>query len=180
MDATVIHNIGFHHLIAASLENLGKRESEQVVAHMPEMQGLVGVGRGIFHHHERRILIGMLYAEIGSVHDVLKHRVPECRLDHQIKEPFYHVETVDSGLVLHKPVAYFSTHGFRTFACGLHPGEHNNRKVAFKLFLGCLRHNRSRINSDAVKLAYCAGHALRHDVVNRHNDIWFYIFCFNQ
>ena len=44
MDATVVDDIGFHHLVAVGRHDLRQRPSQEVVAHMTEMERLVGVG----------------------------------------------------------------------------------------------------------------------------------------
>ena len=41
----VVHNIGFHHAVAVGLYYAGQGPAQQVVAHMAQVQGLVGVGR---------------------------------------------------------------------------------------------------------------------------------------
>ena len=43
VNTTVVHNVGFHHFIAVCLHNLGKAPTKEVVAHMSEVQWLVGV-----------------------------------------------------------------------------------------------------------------------------------------
>ena len=58
VDTTVVYDVGFHHLVAVCLENFGEAETEEVVAHVPQVERLVGVGRRIFNHHERTILVG--------------------------------------------------------------------------------------------------------------------------
>ena len=43
VNATVVDDIGLHHLIAVSLHNLRERPSEEVIAHVSEVEWLVGV-----------------------------------------------------------------------------------------------------------------------------------------
>ena len=43
VDTTVVDNIRLHYLVSVSLHNLRQRPTEQVVAHMTEVQGLVGI-----------------------------------------------------------------------------------------------------------------------------------------
>ena len=62
MDASVVHDVGLYHLVAIGLHNLCQRPTQQVVADMSQVQGLVGVGRGIFYHHQGRIGICLLLA----------------------------------------------------------------------------------------------------------------------
>ena len=38
MYATVVDDVGFHHLVAVGLHDFGKAPSQQVVAHMPQVQ----------------------------------------------------------------------------------------------------------------------------------------------
>ena len=45
MDAAIVHDIGFHHAVAASLEDAGEGVAKQVVADMAKVEGFVGIGR---------------------------------------------------------------------------------------------------------------------------------------
>ena len=45
VDASVVDDIGLDDLVAVGLHDLGEAPSEQVVAHVSEMERLVGVGR---------------------------------------------------------------------------------------------------------------------------------------
>ena len=45
MDATVVDDIGLDHAVAIGLEDARQRPSEEVVAHVSQVEGLVGVGR---------------------------------------------------------------------------------------------------------------------------------------
>ena len=52
MDTTVVHDVGLHHLVTIGFHDLRQRPSEEVVTHMSEVQGLIGVGRRVLDHHE--------------------------------------------------------------------------------------------------------------------------------
>ncbi len=45
VDAAVVHEVGLDDPVAARLQNLRYRITEQVVADVPQVEGLVGVGR---------------------------------------------------------------------------------------------------------------------------------------
>ena len=43
--AAVVDNVGLDHTVTACFQYFGQRITEQVVAHVAQMQGFVGVGR---------------------------------------------------------------------------------------------------------------------------------------
>ncbi len=66
MDASVIDDIGLHNLITAGLQNLCQRIAQQIVAHMPKVERLIGIGRRIFNHHQRAAVGSIFQAIISS------------------------------------------------------------------------------------------------------------------
>ena len=52
MDTAVVHDVRLYHLVAIGFHNLCQRPSEEVVTHMSEVQGLIGVGRRVLDHYE--------------------------------------------------------------------------------------------------------------------------------
>ena len=52
VNTTVVDDIGFHYVPAVCLLNLSDRVAKQVIAHVTEVQRLVGVRRRVFYHHE--------------------------------------------------------------------------------------------------------------------------------
>ena len=76
MYATVVDDVGFHYLVSVGLHDFGKAPSQQVVAHMPQMQRFVGVGRRVFNHYQWRILCSLFHAEMFVGMDGVEQRNP--------------------------------------------------------------------------------------------------------
>ena len=45
VDTTVVHDVGLHHAVTVGRHNIGQRVAQEVVAHVSEVEGLIGVGR---------------------------------------------------------------------------------------------------------------------------------------
>ena len=168
MDAAVVDDIGLDNLVAACLEYLSQRESKEVVTDMAKVEGLVGVGGRIFDHHQRTFISDRDDAIIFSAGDMGKHLIPETRLNDQVKEALYHVETRHSWLVFHKPPAYSRTDSLGRLACSLHPRENDNSEVALKLLLCGLGYDVLRRSVNAVKFLYGTRNGLGNYAIYRH------------
>jgi hypothetical protein len=55
MDTSVVDDLCFGDMIPIGLQDLGHRMAQKVIPDMPQMQGLVGVGRGKLYHDGRGI-----------------------------------------------------------------------------------------------------------------------------
>ena len=94
-----------------------------------------------------------------------QHRSEVGRLDYDVQESLDDIESIDGGFVCNEPVAYFGSYCFRRLACGLYPGENNDCEIAFKLFLGRLRHYRRRVGIDSVQSLHGMRYGLCYDVI---------------
>ncbi len=163
--AAVVDDVCLHHAVAAGLENLGEGIAQQVVAHVAQVEGFVGVGRRVFDHHQGR-LVGGLFQSVGGVGgDALQHAVPVAGLDHDVQEAFHHIEALYGGLVGHEPFADFLTDGLGGLAGGFHPREHHHGEVALKLLAGGLGYNRFGSGVSSVKLFDGAAYGARYDAI---------------
>ena len=107
MYAAVVHDVGLHHAVAARFQHARQGPAEQVVAHVSEVQRLVCVGRGIFHHHQRRA--------VRHGHDAIPLlRVDACEQlrpgfgrDAQVQEAAHGIEFSHGGTVFGEPRADF-------------------------------------------------------------------------
>ena len=84
VDATVVDDIGLHHLVATGFHNLCQTESQQVVAHMAQVERLVGVGRAVLYHHELTLGSHLLEAVVLVAADAVEQLCPERRLDSDV------------------------------------------------------------------------------------------------
>ena len=126
MDASVVHNIRLHHLVTVGFQDAGERITEKVVAHMPEMQRLVGVRRRIFHHHEVGIFVGGSDSEFFICGNAMKHAKPERRVNSDVEETLHYIEFLNSSFVLHKPFTYLCGSCLRSLSRSLKKWEHHH------------------------------------------------------
>ena len=140
--ATVVHYIGLDYAVAVGLHNLRKRPSEQVVAHVSEMQGLVCVGRRVLYHHQRRRFGGLLLAKLGVRVDVCEQRSPRFLRYNEVEEALNHVERVHSLAVCHEVVAYLLCSVLGLLPRNLQEREHYECEIALKLALCLLQLHR--------------------------------------
>ncbi len=171
MDAAVVDDVGLHHAVAARFEDLGEAVAEQVVAHVTQVKWLVGVGRRIFDHHERRFVGRFFDAVMIFGGNGLQHAVPEQRFDYQVEEALHHIEARHGGLVVHEPLADFGADGFGCFAGGFHPGEYHYGEISFKFLASGLRYDRLRCHLHAVESLHGRGNCILYDSFDRHIQI---------
>ena len=108
MYAAVVHDVGLHHLVAVGGHNLCQRPAQQVVAHMAQVQRLVGVGRGIFYHDEGRLAVGLALAIVGGGVYAVEQSGPYCRAQDEIEETAHGVVVAHSIVVGLHPFAYLA------------------------------------------------------------------------
>ena len=52
--ASVVHDIGLHHLVTVGLHDVCQGPTQKVVPHVAQMKGLVGIGAAVLYHHQGR------------------------------------------------------------------------------------------------------------------------------
>ena len=92
VDTAVIDDIRLHDTAAVGFCNLGHRPSEQVVANVTEVEGFVGVGRGVFDHGEGALFTGCGEAVTLIGVDVLEELDPLFGRDGEVEEALDDVE----------------------------------------------------------------------------------------
>ena len=107
MNTAVVDDVGFHHAIAISFHDLRKRPSEEVIAHVSEVQRLIGVRRRIFNHHERRRLRRLHEAIMVVGVNNFEQFHPFLRSHHEVKESLHHIEGSHSIRVFLKILSDF-------------------------------------------------------------------------
>ena len=133
MDAAVVDDVGLDHLVAVGSHDLCQRPSQKVVAHMPQMEWFVGVGRRVFYHHQGRLFVGLSLAVMGVGVDGVEQSYPCRRGDGHVEESLHHVVGGHAAVVGDQVVAYFACRVFRLLPRHLEEGEHHECQIALKL-----------------------------------------------
>ena len=56
VNTPIIYDIGLHHSLAVGCKDAGKAIPQQIVADMPQVQRLIGIGGRVLYHYKRRLL----------------------------------------------------------------------------------------------------------------------------
>ncbi len=166
--AAVVHYVGFHHTVATGFENLGQRISQQVVAHVAQVQGLVGVRRRVFHHHQRRPVGGCTETVVGVCRHRGQHLTPHGGAYNQVQKAFHYVVTLYGRLMFKQIIADFLAYSLGSLAGGLHPGENYYGEVAFEFFAGRLGHKCIWGGVNAVKLFHSSAYGTAYNCIYCH------------
>ena len=92
MYAAVVHQINLDDVVAVCLEYLRHRIAEQIVAYVPEVQGLVGVGRRVLDHYRTARGVGVAERCVGR--NLAETVDPEGGRETQVKEGLYAKEMI--------------------------------------------------------------------------------------
>ena len=137
--AAVVDYVGLDHAVAAGGDDLCERPSEQVVAHVAQVERLVGVGRGVFDHYQRRLVGGAHDAVLLVGVDFGQELHPAGGRHHEVEEALDHVEGAHARGVCLKPFADFAGGVFGLLAREAQQGECDEREVSLELALGLLQ-----------------------------------------
>ena len=135
MDTAVVDDVGLHHLVPVGFKDAGERVTQKIVADVAEVEGLVGVGRRIFHHH--KIRFGSLLADSPILirRNVMEQTKPIGGADAEVKETFHHIEFLYSLYIFREPFADFSGCGLWILMRSFKEWENHYCEVALKFFL---------------------------------------------
>ena len=136
MDAAVVDQIGLDDLMTVGGENLRDGISQEVIADMPQVQGLVGIGRRIFDHDRAARRSGL--PELGVGGDLGETRRPERTAERKVQKTLDDVERLDFGDVGREPLTYLGSRGFGRLAASSQQGKHDEGIVALELPAGLL------------------------------------------
>ena len=140
MNAAVVNDIGLHHLVAVGLHHISQCPTQQVVTHMTQVEGLVGVGTRVFNHHQRALLRNRGETESGILLNALQQLYPLGRINGQVQETLDYVELADYlGHLSHQLFTYLLCCGFRSLPAHLQEGEHHQCQLPFELCTGLLQ-----------------------------------------
>jgi len=111
VDTSVVDDVGLDDLIAVGLHDLREAPAQQVVAHVSQVEWLIGVGRRILNHHEWTALGSLLLTVLSVGVDVVEQADPSLWRNDEIKESLDHIEACHS-------LAVTLEHG-TDFLCGV-------------------------------------------------------------
>ena len=166
--ATVVDDVRLHHAVAIGLHDFGQAPTQQVVAHMAQVQRFVGVRTAVFNHHEGGILAHRLCAELLVLLDGLQQLQPGSLPHAEVEEALHHVILLYGGAVLHQVLAYLLTRLLGRFPGCLHKGEDHQGEVSFKLATRLLQLQHLLCGLHAVKLLYGFTGGLADECLNLH------------
>ena len=158
--AAVVYYVGLYNAVAVGLHNLRKAPAEQVVAHVSQVERLVGVGRRVFDHHQRRVFSGLLLAEVLVGVDVGQQRQPCLGRHYEVKEALNHIERCHARLVVHQVLAYLLGRFLRLLVRHLQQREHDKCKMSLELFFGLLQLHHLCRHFLTVQLLDCLEHGV--------------------
>ena len=137
VDAAIVDDVRLDHPVAVGLEDAREAIAKQIVAHVAEVKGLVGVRRRVFDHDEGRLGRDGPCAERVVGMDRAECLHPAAAGDGEVEEAFDHVEVGHGGLVLAEVLADLAGRLFGRLPGYAQEGEDDEGEVALKLLL-CL------------------------------------------
>ena len=164
VNTAVVHEVYLDDLVAVGFQDLRDGVSQQVVADVSQVKGLVGVGRGVFDHYGTARRCGL--PEGVVCRDLPEACGPECTVEREIQESLDYVERLDFRRIGHQVFADLRRRGFGRLAAGFEQGEHHERIVALELFAGFL--NLQRSSGIPVEGAYRRCDFIRKKLFNIH------------
>ena len=131
MHSPVVDESHLYHFIACGLEKIRHGRSEQIVAHMPEVQGLVRIGRGEFDHDPASGRRQLAVAGVG------RHRrelfLPVYAGQREVQETLHRIEGGNLRAVRKQPFPDGVSCGVRSLAGDLEQREDHESVVALEL-----------------------------------------------
>jgi len=136
VDAAVVHQIGFDDRVAVRREDLRHGVPQQIVADVPQVQRLVGVGRRVFDHHRAARSTRLSESVVGS--DLGEARRPETAVEREVQEAFYYIESLDLRDVGRHIFADLGRGGLGRLAASSQQRKRHEGIVALELLAGLL------------------------------------------
>ena len=160
VDAAVVDEVHLLDIGTVGFEQAAHRPAQQVVADVSQMEGLVGVGRRIFHHDG--FGAGQCLAEaVGGVGSLAVDEIGPVAVGHrEVEETFDDVVARYLGHGLADCRAQLVAHLLRRLARLFDVWEHHHGIVPFEFFLGGLEHHCVGSSLDAIKSFESGGNCL--------------------
>ena len=139
MDTPVVHDIRFYDLVAVRFQYLGKAVAQQDVAHVPQVERFVGVGRRVFDHHQRRLVGGGNDPVVRFSVDGVEQVNPLGASDGEIQESLDYIKLRYGRLVFQQVIADLPGGLLGGFLGDTQEWEDHQRQVSLEFFLGFLQ-----------------------------------------
>ncbi len=149
MHAAVVYEGGFDDLVAGRLEKVGYAGTQEVVADMAQVEGLVGVGRREFHHDATARRRELSEALVGV--DFLQGLAPIDVAEAYVEKALDRIESADLGAVGGKPSAYGPGGCGRSLMRNLQQRKNDQGIVSLEVFAGYLNLHGSRVRLRSVQ-----------------------------
>ena len=92
VNTAIVHDVGLHHTVAIGGNDVGQGVTQQVVAHVPQVERLVGVGRRILDHHQRRLICSFSQSVVRISLNAVEQLDPCRRSNGEVQEALDDVE----------------------------------------------------------------------------------------
>ena len=135
VDAPVVDHLHLHHLVPGGLQDAADAVAQEVVAQVPQVQGLVGVGRTVLDHGAPP---GIREGQDVGRSRPLQEAQPVAVGDHQVQEALDHVEALHFGHLGLQVLPHGLRGLLRTLAALLQEGEHVDGDIPLELGPGGL------------------------------------------
>ena len=136
VDAAVVDQIHFQHLVSASSQQLADRPAQQVVSDVAQVKRLVGIRAGKLHHHgsagSRQL------PEIGLRGDFRQVGSPIRTGKLDVEEPFDHAETSHLRFILLQPGSNLVRRGLGGLSARPKQRENYEGNITLEFFAGGL------------------------------------------
>ena len=165
MNTPVVHEVDLDDAVAGRFEYQRHGVAEQVVAHVPQMQRLVRVRRGVLDHD--RATVGCTAAVAGRTEDFVQPFGPEAGRERNVQEAFDHVVAADFRYRADQSAADLLGRSLGTLAAELEQREDDEGHVALELLAGLLYLDRGAAGV-AVKRLDAAGNVLLDELLDVH------------
>lgn len=166
VNTPVVHEVDLDDAVAGRFEYQRHGVAEQVVAHVPQMQWLVRVRRGVLDHD--RATVGRTGGRSrGVAEDFVQPFGPEAGRERNVQEAFDHVVAADFRYRADQSAADLLGRSLGTLAAELEQREDDEGHVALELLAGLLYLDRGAAGV-AVKRLDAAGNVLLDELLDVH------------
>jgi len=165
VDAAVVDQVDLDDVMADGTQYLRDRIAQQVVADMPQMERLVGIGRRILDHHVAARRRSLPERSVGC--DFGETVGPEAVRKSEVQESLDDVERLHLRHMRRKVLPYLGGRRFGRLAASSQQRENDQRIIAVEL-LACLLNLQLLLPQRPVERLDRAAHRLRNKVIDIH------------
>ncbi len=181
MYAAVVDDVRLDDAVAVGLHDLSQSPAQQVVADVAEVQGLVGIGAGVFYHHQRAVLRDGLEAEAGVLADGLEQGYPLLRTNAEVEEALHDVVCADDfWQSLHELLTYLLRRSVGSLVAHLGERKADDCQLSLKLWPGLLQLHHLLLNWLPVELLHYGLHGLRYPCLYLHFPIHYIYYALQR